>query len=69
MTMTKRDFENLAKDLRWFRLELMEADGDLEKVDEAYAGLVKAVGSTCKNANTRFDRDLFETAISRPFGG
>ena len=57
MTMTRRDFENLASDLRNYALPNMSHND--------YQLLLQQVAATCKEANTRFNKERFYTAAMK----
>lgn len=59
MTMTRRDFENLAKDLRWFKIAIWND----EPIDQAFDALIVQISDTCRTANPRFDRDRFQQTV------
>ena len=64
MTMTRKDFVSLAKDLRWFRLSIQEDwEGDIET---EFGRLVGDIARTCKAANPNFDHDRFRVAVYAP---
>lgn len=64
MTMTRKDFNNLAKDLRWFRLGYPDAVNRIE-LDRHFDRLVSDIARSCKEANINFDNDRFHQAVYR----